>query len=132
MTADTAAREAADRVRAWIVALREATGQDHFEVRYFAGSECRCGEVLPCPTLAALNQNIAALEVVLDEREPLAARVAELEAERDADVRAVAAVVRARAGYEEGRAISNLAGRFNGRIAELDMRAPAPSESETA
>jgi hypothetical protein len=51
-----------------------------------------------------------------------AAATAAEQAERDADVRAAAAVVRAREGHEEGRALNSLAARFHGRIAELEAR----------
>lgn len=71
----------------------------------------------------------ADLRTVLDEREQLAARVAELKTERDEDTRAVLAILN---GHHAsiGVALSALNARFESRLIELDQRDSADTARE--
>jgi hypothetical protein len=62
------------------------------------------------------------------EREQLAARVEELKADRDGDLRVVHAVFDVPAGWLAGRALHELYGHFVPRFAELDQRNTADSD----
>jgi hypothetical protein len=77
------------------------------------------------------RKEVLDLRAVLAERNALAARVAELEGEGEADARAVAEVAAAEDDELLDHAISNLIARFADRIEAMDATALARAESAT-
>jgi len=108
---DGAASEAVIRLERWLSAR---------QANVYEGISSTCVTAEPRDrTTAAYTIAESDLRAVLAERDALAARVAELEAEREADARAVARCQQAKAGPDAVPAMLALDARFADRIAAL-------------